>query len=673
MVVLITNTFEGSQTTMEETLNIQHAETSEQTSAFNQLEEAILAALKTYSNVHRGSGYNSQVSTHLYEQARDIVLEYMGLKKNSYVVVFCSPRRAKIFTRSINPKNFRLLSSKDLGLAIGVRAIALRRRAIPKGEPVESGGGTTKLTAREWIIWADAPDRFEAGTPAIINVIAFAKALLIIQEFGSDIFKEKSSSTLSAKEILFEDTLVNLEGPELLKELRNTLVGKKVSIPTSEGASSFINFDNSASTPTFEPIWEAFKTSLKQPEATQQQIIKQVKNICADFLGAPQDKYEVIFTTNTTEAINIAAESLSLSSATDTQPVIINTLLEHSSNDLPWRMVPNGELIRLSVDDEGFINPTELRSLLQDYNEKQLHGKKRIRIVAISGASNVLGTCNNLEEISEIVKAYGAQFLVDGAQLVAHKKVNLEKSNIDYFAFSAHKIYAPFGSGALVVRKGLLNYSDKELEAIRASGEENISGVAALGKAFLLLNRIGMHTVYEEELELTKFALSEMNKIPHLKLFGIQDPDATKMSNRLGVISFGIKELLPKKIANELSQHKAIGIRTGCHCAHLIVKRIAGIGPGLEKFQRVIQTVFPKLRLPGVARVSFGLENTREEIQALIKVLRSLADKKEQKEMPVIPVARVKKQFNQLVLDSSKEVYLTQPVTRNSQHVTRNS
>ncbi|KAA3624798.1 MAG: aminotransferase class V-fold PLP-dependent enzyme [Bacteroidetes bacterium] len=643
---------------MEDTLNIQSTGIAEQEAAFKLLEDSIYSALQTYSNVHRGSGYNSQVSTHLYEQARDIVLEYMGLKKSSYIVVFCSPRRAEIFTRSINPKNFRLLSSKDLGLAIGVRAIALRRKAIPKGEPIESGGGTTKLTARDWIIWADAPDRFEAGTPAIINVIAFAKALLIIQEYGSDIFKEKPSTTLSAKEILFDDELVNFEGPELLKELRTTLIGKKVTIPTMEGTSAFINFDNSASTPTFAAIWETFKTTLKQPEATQQQLQTQVKNICADFLGAPLDEYEVIFTTNTTEAINIAAESLSLSKDTDTEPVIVNTLLEHSSNDLPWRMVPNGELIRLSVDDEGFIDLTELKSLLQNYNEQKLHGKKRIKIVAVSGASNVLGTCNNLEEISEVVKTYGAQFLVDGAQLVAHKKVDLEKSNIDYFAFSAHKIYAPFGSGALVVKKGLLNFPLQDLDKIKSSGEENTGGIAALGKAFVLLDRIGMQTVFEEELELTKFALSEMGKIPHLKLVGIQNPDSKRISNRLGVISFGVREMLPKKIATELSQHKAIGIRTGCHCAHLIVKRIAGIGPGLEKFQRVIQTLFPKLRLPGVARVSFGIENTREEVEALVQVLRSLSDKTIKNTTPsTIPVTQVKKEFNQLVLDSSERVY----------------
>ncbi len=655
IVIIFTNPFEGSRITMEETLNIQQTERNQQAFAFRLLDEAIYAALKTYSNVHRGSGYNSQVSTQLYEKARDIVLEYMGLKKSSYIVVFCSPRRAEIFTRSINPKNFRLLSSKDLGLAIGVRAIALRRNAIPKGKPVESGGGTTKLTAKDWIIWADAPDRFEAGTPAIINVIAFAKALLIIQEYGSDIFKKRSSSTLSAKEILFEDRLVNLEGPQLLKELRNTLIGKKVSIPTSQGSSPFINFDNSASTPTFEAIWETFRDTLKQPEDIQQQILHQAKSICAETLGAPLDQYDIIFTTNTTEAINIAAESLSLSKDSDFNPVVINTLLEHSSNDLPWRMIPNGELIRLSVDDEGFIDPGELRSLLQDYNEKKLHGKKRIRIVAVSGASNVLGTCNNLEEISEIVRTNGAQLLVDGAQLVAHKKVNLEKSNIDYFAFSAHKVYAPFGSGALVVRKGLLNYPLQDLECIKSSGEENISGIAALGKAFVLLNRIGMQTVYEEELELTRFALSEMAKIPNLKYYGIQDPQSKRIQSRLGVISFDIEGMLPKKVANKLSQQKGIGVRTGCHCAHLIVKKIAGIGPGLERFQRVIQTLFPKLRLPGVARVSFGIENTREEVEYLIEVLRSLAEKKDVNQ--VIPATQVKKQLNQLVFDNSTEVY----------------
>ncbi len=169
--------------------------------------------------------------------------------------------------------------------------------------------------------------------------------------------------------------------------------------------------------------------------------------------------YEVIFTSNATEAINLVAESLSRESEDGTEPVLINTLLEHSSNDLPWRMLPGYSLIRLYVDDEGFMDLKELEKLLSDYNQNGQHGKKRIKLVAVSGASNVLGVCNSLEEISRIVHSYGARLLVDAAQLIAHRKVDMEACGIDYLAFSAHKVYAPFGCGVLVARKGLLDFS----------------------------------------------------------------------------------------------------------------------------------------------------------------------------------------------------------------------
>ena len=165
------------------------------------------------------------------------------------------------------------------------------------------------------------------------------------------------------------------------------------------------------------------------------------------------------------------------------KPLVLNTLFEHNSNDLPWRRIPYFSIIRLQMDAEGFMDMNELETLLRSYNQNGQHGKKRIRLVAVSGASNVLGVFNNLEKISQVVHLYGARLLVDAAQLVAHRKVEVERSGIDYLAFSAHKVYAPFGTGVLLARKGLLNFTPAEMEMIQASGEENAAGIAALGKA----------------------------------------------------------------------------------------------------------------------------------------------------------------------------------------------
>ena len=157
--------------------------------AFTELERGVQAALETYSNVHRGSGHNSLVSTHLYEQARDIVLEYLGLNTDKYVVIFCTPRRAEVLRAQLEPASYASVSSQDIGLPLGVRALAVESKALPRGAPFQTGGGTARLVSPGWVIWAKVPDKFEAGTPAIVNVIAFARALQLIQHFGNDAFQ----------------------------------------------------------------------------------------------------------------------------------------------------------------------------------------------------------------------------------------------------------------------------------------------------------------------------------------------------------------------------------------------------------------------------------------------------------------------------------------------------
>ena len=454
-----------------------------------------------------------------------------------------------------------ILASKDTGLSLGVTAMAVKRKALPKGPPFQTGGGTAKLVSKEWEIWAGAPDRFEAGTPAIINVIAFARALCMIQQSGKDIFLNPPREEINADQILYHDELEGYKGKELLDRLRKTLIGRGTPVPTMEGIKPFTNLDNSASTPTFTPVWNAFRLTLNQPEKIKQEIIQETRAICEKSLHASPTAYEVIFTSNATEAINLVSESLSRESEKDTEPVVINTLLEHSSNDLPWRLIPGYSLTRLLVDDEGFMDLKELEKLLSAYNQEGQYGNKRIKLVAVSGASNVLGVCNSLEEISRIVHRYGARLLVDAAQLIAHRKVDMEACGIDYLAFSAHKVYAPFGCGVLVARKGLLTFSPEEFELIRSSGEENAAGIAALGKSLLLLQRIGMDLIGQEEHELTSRMLREMAAIPGLKIYGIKDPGSPHFSHKIGVIVFTLGNMMSNRTATELAIQSGIGVR----------------------------------------------------------------------------------------------------------------
>jgi selenocysteine lyase/cysteine desulfurase len=593
----------------------------------SELEQSIYAALETYSNVHRGSGYKSIVTTFLYEQAREIVLDYLKLDKKKYISIFCTPRRAENLKKFLKPDSYQQITSNEIGLPIGIVALAVKRKDVPKGIPSESGGGTARVISKEWILWADFPDRFEAGTPAIISAIAFAKALLLVQKYGNNIFSETKNAGQTVSEILHNSQMDNLFGTELFEELRLSRIGKGIIVPTSNGQTTFINLDNSASTPTFVQVWDVYRKMLFQPMNVQQAVIGEVKSVCLDFVNAPAENYKVIFTSNTTEAINLATTHIKINGEKDSEPVILSTLLEHSSNDLPWRMVPNAQIIRLPFDNNGFINLQELENYLKVYNQEQKFGRKRIEVVALTGASNVLGTCTNLEEIGEIVHRYGAFFFVDAAQLVAHRKIDIEKSKIDCLVFSAHKAYAPFGCGVLIIKKELLNAGPDDLGKICTSGEENSAGIAALGKALILLKQIGFDAIHAEEHQLTAYALNKLSKIPAVKVHGIIDSSSDGFENKIGVIAFSVKGKIPHTVSRELAIRGGIGVRSGCHCAHITVKRMLNVPPWAENVQRFMLQILRKMNLPGVVRVSIGLENSREEIEKLISVILQITIK----------------------------------------------
>jgi selenocysteine lyase/cysteine desulfurase len=285
------------------------------------------------------------------------------------------------------------------------------------------------------------------------------------------------------------------------------------------------------------------------------------------------------------------------------------------------------------VDDEGFLDPAELEKQLAAHNQSPEPDGRRIRLVSVSGASNVLGTCNELTEIARITHQYGARLLVDGAQLLAHRPIDISATSIDYFVFSAHKAYAPFGSGALIARKGLLAFNPAEWEDIRDSGEENVAGIAALGKALQLLQRIGLEHIQAEEQTLTARVLRGMAAIPGLKIHGIQDPESARFERRGGVIVFELKGWLPHQAARELAERHGIGLRTGCHCAHLLIKRLLKVPGWAETIQGWMVSLVPRINLPGMIRVSLGIENTKADIDALIQALGKLA----RKEKPPIP------------------------------------
>jgi selenocysteine lyase/cysteine desulfurase len=633
--------------------------------AFAELEHSIFTALETYSNVHRGSGHKSLATTALLDHARELVLEYLEFDKQEYSVIFCTPARSDALTDRLKPGSFRIISSRDIGLPVGIRALAVKKGALPGGFPYQTGGGTARLVSPRSVVWAKAPGKFEAGTPSIVCIIAFVKALTMIRHYGDDLFRKPPPTEKSVSGILHHDDLESFTGIELLTKLGQSVIGGKLPVPTRTGLKQFINFDYAASTPTFVEVWDAFRYSWRQPETLHCEIVREVKEICAGFLGAPESDYEVFFTSNTTESINIMAESFNESPEGDT--VVVNTIIEHNSNDLPWRSKAGVTLIRLSADDAGFVDPEELENLLKEYNQQSMHKNKHIRLVTVNGISNVLGTCNDIEEISRIVHMYGAQLMVDAAQLVAHREIDMKRTGIDCLAFSAHKTYAPFGTGVLVIRKGMLPLSTEKMKKISVSGEENVAGIAALGKALLLFQRIGMNLIRKEEQSLTKLALESMLKIPGLSVYGIKNTETNESDRKGGVIAFSLQNKMSDVVARELACQAGIGVRCGCHCAHLLVKKILHVGSFLEQLQLLMLTLFPSIVLPGVARVSFGIGNTREEIVDLVFHLEKIAlNRKDRvrdlkvnsdKGFPILPENEVRKQIDDFVSDVVSRVY----------------
>jgi selenocysteine lyase/cysteine desulfurase len=590
--------------------------------AFAALEKSMYAALETYANVHRGSGPASTVTTRLYEKARQIVLDYLGLSARHYCVVFGSGLHSARLQSVLPDKSYYVVKSKDFGLNLGVTAMAIAKKQLIKIKTGFVGGGTTKLYGNDWVMWANFPDRLEAGTPAIINCIAFAKTLLLASEMGKEVFLNlHHNASGSVEEILFNDELENLQGEELLKKLKKMWIGHGVMVPTIDGFKPFINLDNSATTPALEPVWQTYRKALGQPEPIQKKLIHAVEQIVHKAFGAAPDQYELVFTANTTEAINLLANSLAKASKADTSPIILGSLLEHSSNDLPWRQIPGHQLIRLDVDKAGFYDLEALENNLISFNKAKLHGDKRITLVALSGASNIIGTCNNLQAIGNMVRRYGARLLVDAAQLAAHRKIDMEACHIDYLAFSGHKMYAPFGTGVLLARKGLLAFKEGEWMQIKAAGEENSAGIAALGKAIHLLQRIGFDLIAAEEHKILEQAVRGLTGIVDLKLFGIPGIDTTRLADQTAVAAFSIGNKLNSGLARNLAHQAGIGTRFGCHCAHILLKHLLGFTPLQDRIQRNVLKIVPILNLQGVLRISFGLQNTPEDVEIMLQNL----------------------------------------------------
>ncbi len=430
-----------------------------------------------------------------------------------------------------------------------------------------------------------------------------------------------------------------------VEALRNTVAGLVTFVPTKQGKRPYINFDNAASTPPFESVVRAVNSfmpwyssvhrgnGLKSRLSTT--VYEQAREVVGRFVGADPADHVVIFGKNTTEGINKLAYRLGVRK----RDIVIIGHLEHHSNDLPWRA--RASVRRIGLTPGGGLDQGHFSRLLKRY-------AGRVRLVAISGASNVTGHLPDIHWFAREAHDAGAEIFVDCAQLAAHRPIRMgrldEPDHLDYIAFSAHKMYAPFGTGVLVGRRDTFDQGAPEYTGggtisvvtektvdwartpdIDEAGSPNVVGAVALARAIQTIHRIGLETISTHETGLTVYALQKLKRVAGLKLYG--DPNPAAAAHRSGVIPFNLDGIPPHLVAAVLGHEWGIGVRSGCFCAQPYVMSLLGLSPKAQQLARYNILHQRRDLAPGMVRASFGLYNTREEVDVLVGALAAISQK----------------------------------------------
>jgi cysteine desulfurase / selenocysteine lyase len=326
-----------------------------------------------------------------------------------------------------------------------------------------------------------------------------------------------------------------------------------------------------------------------------------------DFIGAASLE-EVIFVRGATEGINLVAHSYGNKFLKAGDEILLSAM-EHHSNIVPWQMVAEhtGAKIRvIPMDDHGELMLDEFKKLLSP----------RTKILGLVHVSNALGTVNPVKEMTRLAQEAGAVVLLDGAQAVPHIQVDVKDLGCDFYVFSSHKIYGPTGVGVLWGKRALLEHMPPFMgggDMIRhvtfgrtiynalpykfEAGTPHIAGGVALGAALDYVTTVGIDAIAAHEASLLDYATKAVLQVPGVRLLGTAPKKA-------GVLSFALEGIHPHDIGTILD-HQGIAIRTGHHCA---------------------QPVMDRFGVPATARASFGLYNTKEEVDVLVKGLHKVIE-----------------------------------------------
>lgn len=396
-------------------------------------------------------------------------------------------------------------------------------------------------------------------------------------------------------------------------------IRKDFPLLSSEENRKLIYFDNAATTQrpscvldavagfyksaNANPLRGLYKLSVKATD-----VYEESRKTTADFLNAEYN--EIIFTRNASESLNLVAYTYGLSNVEAGDEIVISSM-EHHSNILPWQMVARtkgAKLVFLEADDAGIITEEEWKSKIGS----------RTKIVSITHVSNVLGITNPVKEIARYAHSVGnggkgAVVVLDGAQSTPHIKVDVKDLDVDFFAFSGHKLCGPMGIGALYGKISLLNsmppfllggemieYVTRESATFAEvphkfeAGTVNAAGAAGLAAAIKYIQGIGLENIEENDNRLCTLLMEKMKKIPHLHIIGNKDP-----LKHCGIVTFVIDGVHPHDIATMLDTEN-IAIRAGHHCA---------------------QPLMEKLGVGSTARASLYFYNTEEEVERFAEKL----------------------------------------------------
>jgi cysteine desulfurase / selenocysteine lyase len=411
------------------------------------------------------------------------------------------------------------------------------------------------------------------------------------------------------------------------------LAGQQIRVPLRDGRTVRpINLDHAASTPplhavraTVERFADWYSSVHRGAGFTSQlatRAYEEARDVVGRFVGARAGQHAVIFGPNTTWALNKLARRLPFAPG----DIVITTELEHHANDLPWRQV--ARVVYARCDEHGRLDEEHVVELLRRH-------ASRVRLLALTGGSNVTGHIPDIYRLAELAHAAGAEIAVDAAQLAPHRQLDIgdlaDPAHLDYVAFSGHKLYAPYGSGALVGRRdtfargvpdqvggGTVRHVTPDavewadVPARDEAGTPNVVGAVALAAAVIELERLGLEAIAAHEAALTARALERLRRVPGLRLYGCADP--ARAAERLGVIPFALEGVDHRLVGAILSCEYGIAVRCGAFCAHPYVQRLIGGDASCEGNGA-----------PGLVRASFGLATTEEDIDTFGAALADIA------------------------------------------------